>query len=64
MTVYSYQPGGPAQWYLASGPMTNNQHNFLGTLDKYVGGQCISCPYSGAPTLVGNDGTVFIFFSS
>ena len=64
MTVYSYQSGGPAQWYLASGPMTNAQHNFLGTLDKYVGGQCISCPYSGGPTLVGNDGTVFIFFSS
>lgn len=64
ITIYSYQPGGAPQWYLASGPMTNGQHNFSGTLDKYVGGQCISCAYTGRPALVGNDGTIFIFFTS
>jgi hypothetical protein len=66
ITLYSYQPqpSGAAQWYLSSGPMTNDQHNFTGTLDKYVGGQCISCAYSGRPTLVGNDGTVSIVFTS
>lgn len=64
ITIYSYQPGGDPQWYLASGAMTNGQHNFTGTLDKYVGGQCISCAYTGRPALVGNDGTISIFFSS
>jgi hypothetical protein len=44
--------------------MTNGQHNFTGTLDKYTGGQCISCAYSGRPTLAGNDGTVSIAFAS
>ena len=63
-TIYSYQPGGSAQWYLASGPLTNNQRNFTGTLDRYVGGQCIACPYPGRPTLVGNDGAIAITFAS
>lgn len=64
ITTYSYQPGGAPQWYLAAGPMTNDQHNFTGTLDKYVGGQCISCVYSGNPTLIGNDGSISIVFTS
>jgi hypothetical protein len=64
ITFYSYQVDGAAQWYLSSGAMTNDQQNFTGTLDKYVGGECISCPYAGRPTLVGNDGTVSIAFAS
>jgi len=59
--VYSYLPGGPAQWYLAAGPVTNNV--FQGTLDKYIGGQCISCAYK-APTGAGNDGPITITFTS
>jgi hypothetical protein len=64
VTVYTYQAGGAAQWYLSSGPMTNSGRNFTGTLDKYQGGQCISCGYAGRPTLVGNDGTISISFTS
>ena len=63
LTVYSYLSSGPAQWYLASGPLVNNGHNFVATLDKYVGGQCISCIYR-APSLAGNDGTIAITFLS
>jgi hypothetical protein len=59
--VYAYLPGGASQWYLAAGPLTNNV--FTATLDKYTGGQCISCAYV-APTLVGNDGTITITFTS
>ncbi len=59
--VYSYLAGGPAQWYLAAGPVTNNV--FTATLDRYTGGQCISCAYV-APALAGNDGTVTITFTS
>ncbi len=62
LIVYAYDGAGNGQWYLASGPMTNSQRNFTGTLDKYRGGQCITCPYAGSPTLVGNDGTVSIVF--
>jgi hypothetical protein len=59
--VYSYLAGGAAQWYLAAGSITNNV--FTATLDKYTGGQCISCAYV-APGLVGNDGTITITFTS
>jgi hypothetical protein len=59
--VYSYLANGPSQWYLAAGPLVNNV--FTATLDKYTGGQCISCAYK-APTLVGNDGTITITFTS
>jgi hypothetical protein len=59
--VYSYLQGGAAQWYLSAGPIVNNV--YTGTLDKYTGGQCISCAFV-APTLVGNDGTITITFTS
>jgi hypothetical protein len=59
--VYSYLQSGAAQWYLSAGPVVNNA--YTGTLDKYTGGQCISCTYA-APTLVGNDGTITITFTS
>ena len=41
--AYSYLPAGGSQWYLAAGPVVNNV--FTATLDKYTGGQCISCAY-------------------
>lgn len=63
LDVYAYQAGGMAQWYLASGAMTNSGQDFSGTLDKYVGGQCISCRFT-SPTLVGNDGAISIHFMS
>ncbi len=59
---YSFLAAGPAQWYLSSGSVVNNV--FTSTLDKYTGGQCISCPYMGAGTLVGNDGNITITFTS
>lgn len=62
VAIYAYASNGAAQWYLAVGPVTGN--TFTATLDKYVGGQCISCVYQGSPTLAGNDGTITITFSS
>jgi hypothetical protein len=62
VTVYSYTVGGAPQWYLASGPLSGTI--FTATLGKYTGGQCISCPYTGSPSLLGNDGTITISFSS
>ena len=59
--VYSYLTDSASQWYLAAGPLTNNV--FTATLDKYTGGQCVSCAYK-APALVGNDGTITITFTS
>ena len=59
--IYSYLAGGPAQWYLAAGAVTNNV--FTATLDKYTGGQCISCAYQG-PTIAGNDGQTTFTFTS
>ena len=64
ITVYSYLTNGAAQWYIASGTMTNGQHNFSGTLAKFTGGQCISCPYTAFPTSAGDDGPISINFTS
>jgi hypothetical protein len=61
VTVYSYTASGAPVWYLASGPVTNN--TFTATLDKYQGGQCISCAYRPT-TINGNDGTLNITFTS
>jgi hypothetical protein len=60
-TATPFPVGGPAQWYLAAWPVVGN--TFTATLDKYVGGQCISCGYKG-PSLAGNDGQVTIVFTS
>ena len=59
--AYSYLPPGGSQWYLAAGPVVNNV--FTATLDKYTGGQCISCAFK-APAIAGNDGTITITFTS
>jgi hypothetical protein len=62
LAIYAYLGAGPAQWYLASGDVIGNV--FTATLDRYVGGQCISCPFTGQPTRTGNDGTITITFTS
>lgn len=62
LAIYTYQSGGPAQWYLAAGAVTANV--FTATLDRYTGGQCISCPFTGKPTRTGNDGNITVTFTS
>jgi hypothetical protein len=59
--IYSYLAGGPSQWYLAAGAVINNV--FTATLDKYTGGQCVTCAYN-APAISGNDGQITITFTS
>ena len=61
MTVYSYAQAGDPIWYLVAGPVVNNTATL--TLDKYFGGQCISCPYRHNQ-LVGDDGFVTITITS
>lgn len=62
VAVYTYDTAGNAQWYLAAGPMTNGQRNFTATLDKYRGGQCVTCNYSAA-SVTGNDGVISVAFT-
>ena len=64
VTIYSYATGGAAQWYIASGKGTNDNHNFTGSLDKFRGGQCISCTSTIFPASDGSDGAISITFSS
>jgi hypothetical protein len=63
LAMYAYDSSGNPLWYLASGSLTNNGANFQSTLDKYAGGQCVTCDYT-APTLNGNDGVIAIQFTS
>lgn len=63
LTVYAYDAAGNAQWYIASGNMTNGQRNFTGTLEKFVNGQCLTCNYTAA-VAGGSDGTVSVTFTT
>ena len=60
--VFSYTASGGPQWYIASGPLVGTA--FSGRLDKFVGGPCLGCVFSGGPTSAGNDGAITIVFSS
>ena len=66
MTMYTYEAGGHSEWYLAAGSLVSNgaATTFTSTLDKYRGGQCVSCPHTGRPTLAPNDGSITITFTS
>ena len=64
ITIFSYESGtGHSEWYLSSGPLTENGTKYVGTLDKYRNGQCISCAYT-APTQTGTDGSITVTFTS
>ena len=64
ITVFTYETGtGHSEWYLSSGPLTDNGTKYVGTLDKYRNGQCISCAYV-LPTQTGNDGQISVTFTS
>jgi hypothetical protein len=60
LTFYGYRADGSSEWYLASGPITNN--TFSGTLDRYAGG----APFGSTPIsahLTDNAGAVSVSFS-
>jgi hypothetical protein len=61
LTMYAYDQNGNAQWYIASGNMTNGQRNFSGTLEKFVNGQCLQCGPQ-TPQAAGNDGGISVVF--
>jgi hypothetical protein len=64
ITIFTYEAGtGHSEWYLSSGPLTDNGTRYVGPLDKYRNGQCISCAYV-LPTPIGSDGTITVTFTS
>jgi hypothetical protein len=66
LTMFTYESSGHSEWYLSAGPLAGNgaTTTFTSTLDKYRNGQCVSCPFTGRPTLAGSDGTITITFAS
>jgi hypothetical protein len=66
LTMFTYEASGHSEWYLASGPLVSNgaTTTVTSSLDKYRNGQCVSCPFTGRPTLAGNDGNITITFTS
>ena len=66
LTMFTYESGGHSEWYLANGPLVGNgaTTTFTSTLDKYRNGQCVSCAFTGRPTLAGSDGNITITFTS
>jgi hypothetical protein len=67
LSMFTYEANGHSEWYVAAGPLVSNgaTTTFTSTLDKYRGGQCLTCPYTGRPTVVApSDGTITITFTS
>lgn len=64
-TIFSYTPAGDPVWYYAAGPLTRTADGVAmsSMLDRYRGGQCVTCVYA-PPTAAGNDGPFSIQFSS
>jgi hypothetical protein len=65
VTMFSYTAAGDPVWYYAPGRLsrTGNGVTMSGTLDRYRGGQCVSCGYV-RPSPAGSDGEFSIVFSS
>lgn len=65
VTVFSYTPAGDPVWYYAPGRLAaaGRGVTMTATLDRYRGGQCVSCGYS-RPNVAGSDGTMTIDFTS
>jgi hypothetical protein len=66
LTMFTYESSGHSEWYLSAGPLVSNgaTTTFTSTLDKYRNGQCVSCAFTGRPTLAGSDGNITITFTS
>ena len=63
--MFAYTAAGDPVWYYGVGHVTSLGTGVIvtGSLDRYRGGQCISCPYH-MPNLAGSDGTFTMVFSS
>lgn len=64
-TMFSYAADGSPVWYHAAGPLARQGGTvvFTGTLDRYRGGQCVTCAWR-APAAAGDDGAFTITFTS
>ena len=64
-TMFSYAAEGSPVWYHAAGPLARQGDTvvFTGTLDRYRGGQCVTCAWR-APAAAGDDGAFTITFTS
>jgi hypothetical protein len=64
-TMFAYNSNGDPVWYYGVGrpASTGTGVTVTGSLDRYRGGQCITCGYR-TPTPAGSDGTFTMVFSS
>lgn len=63
MAGYLYDAAGNATWVVASGPYDDAGDSFAATLQTFVGGQCITCPYR-APSAGPSPGNITLRFAS
>ncbi|MFO1305646.1 MAG: hypothetical protein U1F54_18105 [Burkholderiales bacterium] len=65
MTMYTYDPAGTPLWYMGVATMHNagTAVTAAGTLDRYAGGQCMSCGYQ-KPVVAGHDGNFSMTFTA
>lgn len=63
MAGYLYDAAGNATWVVASGPYDDAGDSFAATLQTFVGGQCITCPYR-APSAGPSPGGITLRFAS
>lgn len=64
ITTFAYDKNGKMQWYYSDGKLTNNGMAWKGAMLKVDNGQCLSCPYTGSPQIIGSEGDMTINFTS
>jgi len=65
MTMYAYDAAGAPLWYMGVATLANAGGAIVasGTLDRYAGGQCMSCGYR-KPVVSGSDGSFTLTFTA
>lgn len=69
LTAYVYGNDGVPIWYTAQGTLTvtsqqDRKASYVGVLDRFINGQCITCNYRAPTALLGNGGNFRIDFTS
>ncbi len=64
MVWYNYRDDHSPRWWTSSAPFADGATTYTGSLDGWMNGQCVGCPFTSPPTVIpGEGGTININFT-
>jgi len=64
MVWYNYREDHSPRWWTSTGAFADGATTYTGTLDGWMNGQCIGCPFTVPPQIIpGDGGTITINFT-